>query len=67
MLSTIDASIIFAYLALMVAIGVYAGCNQDTVVVVVGIPIAIANRGNSVWRSSGRLKTRQINHFWRKT
>ncbi len=31
MLSTIDTSIIFAYLALMIAIGVYAGRNQDTV------------------------------------
>ena len=31
MISTIDTSIIFAYLALMIAIGVYAGHNQDTV------------------------------------
>jgi SSS family solute:Na+ symporter len=31
MLNTIDASIIFAYLALMIAIGLYAGRKQDTV------------------------------------
>lgn len=31
MLSTIDISIIFAYLALMIAIGVYAGRKQDSV------------------------------------
>jgi SSS family solute:Na+ symporter len=31
MLSTIDTGIIFAYLALMIAIGIYAGRSQDTV------------------------------------
>ena len=31
MLSTLDTGIIFAYLALMIAIGVYAGRKQDTV------------------------------------
>ncbi len=31
MLSTIDTSIIFAYLALMLAIDVYAGRKQDSV------------------------------------
>ena len=31
MLSTIDTGIVFAYLALMIAIGLYAGRKQDSV------------------------------------